>query len=358
MKESSESTKLRVVFDGSASTSSGYALNDILMVGPNMQDYLLSILIRSRQYKYLLCGDIEKMYRQVEVNENDRALQLILWRGDESEPIQTLSLNTVTYGTACASYLSTRCIWQIGEEQNDELIKTIIKKDFYIDDLITGCDDEEQLRYIKHSVTKALNNLTISESTSTLGLGWNPSSDSLNFPLKNIPKCNMVTKRNILSISFQIFDPLGLLSPCIIQPKIIMQNLWKEKIQWDQPVPQTIRESWQKYCDNIQYLKEFQVPRLVLCNNPIEIELHSFSDASQAAYGACIYMRSIDANNRVSVKLLCSKSKVSPIKPITMPRLELCAALLAARLSGTVIESLRYKPNNVIHLCDSSIVIS
>ncbi|XP_059047190.1 uncharacterized protein LOC131842634 [Achroia grisella] len=257
MKESSESTKLRVVFDGSASTSSGYALNDILMVGPNMQDSLFSILIRSRQYKYLLCGDIEKMYRQVEVNENDRALQLILWRGDESEPIQTLSLNTVTYGTASASYLSTRCIWQIGEEQNDELIKTIIKKDFYIDDLITGCDDEEQLRYIKHSVTKALSNgcfnlrkfkgnskvifennssnsqdnLTISESTSTLGLGWNPSSDSLNFPLKNIPKCNMVTKRNILSISFQIFDPLGLLSPCIIQPKIIMQNLWKEKIQ-------------------------------------------------------------------------------------------------------------------------------
>lgn len=384
LKENSESTKLRVVFDGSALSSSGFALNDILMVGPNMQDSLFSILIRSRQYKYILCGDIEKMYRQVLVHEDDRNLQLILWREDESELIKTLRLNTLTYGTASASYLSTRCLWQLGEEQDDELIETIIKRDFYIDDLITGSNDEEELRYIKNSIVNALkngcfnlrkfksnssaifedkdlinskDNLTISESSNTLGLGWDPSSDSLYFPLKDFHSSNIITKRNILSNSFKIFDPLGLLSPCIILPKMIMQRVWKEKLEWDEPVPHSIKVDWEIFSKNLLYLKDFRVPRLVLCNEPKVIELHSFSDASQSAYGACIYMRSIDSNNQVSVQLLCSKSKVSPIKPMTMPRLELCAALLATRLCKIVLESLRCKPTRILHWCDSSIVL-
>jgi hypothetical protein len=155
-KNSSESTKLRVVFDGSAPSSSGYCLNDILKVGPNMQDSLFSILVRARQYKYLLTGDIEKMYRQVQVSTDDTNLQLILWRENESEPIQTLRLNTLTYGTASASYLSTRCIKQVGEEQGDELIKTIIQKDFYIDDLVTGSNSKTELRYIQKKVSESL----------------------------------------------------------------------------------------------------------------------------------------------------------------------------------------------------------
>lgn len=131
-KMSSESTKIRVVFDGSAPSSSGFSINDLQMVGPNVQDSLFSILIRARLYRYLLTGDIEKMYRQVEIHPEDRHLQLVLWREDESLPIKTLQLNTVTYGTASASYLSTRCLWQLGEECDNGLIKTIIQKDFKI----------------------------------------------------------------------------------------------------------------------------------------------------------------------------------------------------------------------------------
>lgn len=385
LKESSESTKLRVVFDGSAPSSSGYSLNDLMMIGPNMQDSLFAILIRARHYKFILTGDIEKMYRQVNVAESDRNLQLILWREDDSQPIKTLQLNTLTYGTASASYLSTRCLWQLGEEHNDDIIKTIIQHDFYVDDLITGCDDEEQLRYIQKAISQALlsgcfnlrkyksnlttlfqncdinnqENLTISESSSTLGLGWNPSNDSLNFPIKEFSEQNdKVTKRLILSNSFKIFDPLGLLSPCIIQPKIILQRLWQQKVDWDQPVPQDIYDDWKKFCSGLPALQSLQVPRLVLGCSPNLIELHTFSDASQLAYGACIYMKSIGSDGDVTVKLLCSKSKVAPIRPITMPRLELCAALLAARLCNMVLESLRFKPSRIIHWCDSSIVLS
>ncbi|XP_045491084.1 uncharacterized protein LOC123690968 [Colias croceus] len=123
IKENSESTKLRVVFDGSAPTTSGFSVNDILMVGPNVQDSLFSILVRARQHKFILTGDIAKMYRQVQIESSGQNLQLILWREDESQPIKTLRLSTVTYGTASASYLSTRCLWQVGQECGDEIIK-------------------------------------------------------------------------------------------------------------------------------------------------------------------------------------------------------------------------------------------
>ncbi|KAL0849262.1 hypothetical protein ABMA28_013591 [Loxostege sticticalis] len=387
LKEASESTKLRVVFDGSAASTSGVSLNDILMSGPNVQHSLFSILIRARQYKYLLTGDIEKMYRQVEVSESDRNLQLILWRQNESQPIKILQLNTLTYGTASASFLSTRCIYQLGEECDDELIKEIIKCDFYVDDLITGCNQEKTLHYIQNSVSKVLSsgcfnlrkyksnsptfiqnsdvsgtqeNLIFSESTSTLGLGWDPSTDTLHFPTKfNLQDNNSpITKRSIMSQSFKIFDPLGLLSPVIIQPKMLLQKMWLQKLDWDQPVPQEIENDWNTFKENIPYLKTLRIPRLVLCNEPTIIEIHSFSDASQHAYGACVYMRSVDAYGNASVRLLCSKSKVAPVKPTTMPRLELLGALLAARLCRSVTDALRCAPMHIIHWCDSSIVLA
>ncbi|KAJ0172004.1 hypothetical protein K1T71_012767 [Dendrolimus kikuchii] len=381
--DDSESTKLRVVFDGSNPTSSGYSLNDILMVGPNIQDSIFSILIRARQYKYLLCGDIEKMYRQVMVDERDRKLQLILWREEESQPIKTLKLNTLTYGTASASYLSTRCLWQIGEECEDQTIRTIIQKDFFVDDLVTGANEEESLLSIKNSVTTALEsagmnlrkfksnccsvfqnspieeqqNLIFSDSTNTLGLGWDYSKDNLFFPSKPILN-KPITKRFILSQSFKIYDPLGLLSPCVIIPKLIFQSICNEEIGWDQPLSQPISREWQQFYENIHCLTSLRVPRRAMCNKPVLVQLHSFSDASERAYGAAIYMRSIDKHGFVTVRLLCAKSKVAQRKPlITIPRLELCGALLAAQLCRAVTDAIRYKPNSITHWCDSSIVL-
>lgn len=383
-KQDSESTKLRVVFDGSAATSSGFSVNDLQMVGPNVQDSLLSIILRARQYKYLLTGDIEKMYRQVLVNEEDRDLQLILWRDDESRPIKTLRLNTITYGTASASYLSTRCLWQIGEECGNEQIKTIIQKDFYVDDLITGCDDAEQLKFILNSVKSTLRkgcfklrkfktnlpsifestdlntqeNLTLSESSSTLGLGWNPSSDKLNFPTIIPNKNDKITKRSIMSASCKIFDPLGLLSPFVILSKMLLQTMWQQRLDWDQPVPNEIQTSWLELQNNMPLLSKIEIPRSVVCDSPILIEMHSFSDASLSGFGTCVYVRSISRNNEVTVRLLCAKSKVTSLKPTTVPRLELCAALLAARLCNTVKESIRYEFDRIIHWCDSTTVLA
>lgn len=122
--------------------------------------------------------------------------------------------------------------------------------------------------------------------------------------------------------------------------------------------PQEIQDQWIKFCDSAQCLLHFEIPRLVLGDLPESIELHSFSDASQSAYGACIYMRSVNQrNNEVTVNLLCAKSKVAPLKPTTIPRIELCAALLAAKLTKSVLDALRYAPQKIVHWCDSSVVL-
>ncbi|XP_045774153.1 uncharacterized protein LOC123873362 [Maniola jurtina] len=379
-KETSESTKIRVVYDGSAPTPSGYALNDILMVGPNIQDSLFAILIRARQYKFLLTADIEKMYRQIALHDDNQNLQLILWREHESEPIKILRLKTVTYGLASSSFLSTRCLWQLGHECTDKSIETIIKNDFYVDDLITGANTEDELTHIQNSVSNTLKSgcfnlrkyrsnsksilnainpeekLSISSSTSTLGLGWTPGNDKLQISFQIPDKSSKVTKRLILSFTFKIFDPLGLISPCVILPKMLLQSLWLQKIDWDDPVPRDIQHAWDEFSNTLPSLANFEVPRNVLCDNPTTIELHSFSDASQGAYGTCIYIRSIN-NEGISVRLLCSKSKVSPMKPTTIPRLELCGALLAAKLSKTVVESLRCSVSRQVHWCDSTVVL-
>lgn len=382
---SSESTKLRVVFDGSLRTSSGVSLNDLQLTGPsNLQDSLFSILLRFRQYKYVLTGDVEKMFRCVMMDERDRDLQLILWRDNESDPIQTLRLNTVTYGFASASYLSIRCLWQLGEECSDNNTRQVIQRDFYCDDLITGADTIVELTQTLNSVSAALklgcfnlrkfrsnepaiftranlnlnDNLCLSSSSNALGLQWNPNTDDIHVSVDIAgPNEDKITKRSILSSSFRIFDPLGLISPCTVIPKLLMQRLWKEKLTWDEPVPLQLKKEWESFKSSIPSLSSLQIPRLVLCDSPASIELHSFNDASLSAYGVSVYLRSIDNNGQVKVQLLCAKSKIAPIKPTTIPRLELFGALLAARLTRTVIDSLRCQIDKCYHWCDSSVVL-
>lgn len=383
IKETSESTKLRVVFDASARTTTGLSVNDLQYAGPILQDSLFDILIRFRQHRYVFSGDIEKMFRQVLLKDSDRHLQIILWRENESDPIRTLQLNTVTYGFTSASFLTTRCIRQLGEECLNPHTKEVIQKDFYVDDLLTGADTVEELRHLQRSVSDELakgcfhlrkyrsnlpdllsndinleeGELMISNATSTLGIGWAPSSDQLHFQIHDVSTAKAFTKRSILSSTFKIFDPLGLLSLCTIKPKILLQKLWIEKLDWDEPVPQDIMSPWLTFVQQMPTLATLTLPRRVLVDNPTSIEMHCFSDASQKAYGTCVFLRSTNADGEVESHLLCAKTKVAPLTPTTIPRLELCAALLGAQLSSTVTKALRCPIDRHVYWTDSSIVL-
>lgn len=388
LRESSKTTKLRTVFDASAKSTSGLSLNDIQYVGPTVQNDLFSILLRFRQHKYVISGDIEKMYRAVKLNPSQRSLQRIIFRKDPSEPLKSYTLNTVTYGTASAPYLATKCLVSLAEATDNQQVKSSIQRDFYVDDLLSGSDTingaielcqnvktilssaKFNLRKWKSNSTKILKEIVDIEDDScldldlsnnytskTLGLLWICKSDVLSFSI-NIDIHKRITKRHILSIISQIFDPLGLIGPCVVQAKIVMQKLWVNKCDWDDEVPQDIADQWLKCIDALEHLNSLNIHRWVSCDNCINNEIHTFTDSSERAYGACVYIRSTDRNNAVTVRLLTSKSRIAPIKPTTMPRLELCGALLGARLCTKVKESLTIPVSRCVFWCDSTIVLS
>lgn len=154
IKESSLTTKVRVAFDASARSSTGIALNDILMCGPNVQEDIFSILTMFRKHQYVLTSDIEKMFRQVAVAKKDWDLQRILWRSNPSENLKTFRLTTVTYGTTPASFLVAQCLVTLAESMKEaypNAAKAIVR-DFYMDDLITGADTEEEYSKLQQEI--------------------------------------------------------------------------------------------------------------------------------------------------------------------------------------------------------------
>ncbi|XP_017469715.1 PREDICTED: uncharacterized protein LOC108361583 isoform X2 [Rhagoletis zephyria] len=245
MKEDSTTTKLRVVFDGSAASSTGYSLNDVLMTGPTIQPKLYNILLRFRTFSVALTGDICKMYRCVRVSEDDSYLQCVLWRDTSQHEVQVFKLGTVTYGTRPAAFLSVRAMHQLASDEQKlfPVGAEILRRDFYVDDLIAGGDSVQEVREIMNQITNMLakgcfklrkwctNNVDLlqgipsedtepllsfddgSNVTKTLGLTWDPASDSLLFVFTPTATAKRNCKRSILSIIARFYDPLGLIGP-------------------------------------------------------------------------------------------------------------------------------------------------
>ena len=378
-------TKLRVVFDASSKTSSLISLNETLMVGPTIQKDLFSALLQFRLNKFAITADVTKMYRQVRVHKDDRIFQLILWRERPEMPIQIFELSTVTYGTAPAPFLAIRCLKEISNIFKDvyPLGSSVIANDFYVDDLLSGADDVETLIQIRKEVIHILNacgfnlakwysncrdlngeklvrqlEIQDSDSTRALGIIWRTDDDVLNFKLNNEYDNLPATKRNILSISSRLFDPLGLLAPIVINAKILLQKLWKIKLDWDESIPQCLETDWKNFKIELSQVDTINLPRFVGTTLNTIIQIHGFADASMKAYGCCLYVRYSECNLMKS-KLIVAKSKVAPAKKVkTLPRLELCASHLLAKLWRVVKPKLeKYTIESINFWSDSEIVL-
>ena len=157
IKESSQTTKLRVVFDGSAPTTTGVSLNDVLHTGSKLQDDLFFILLRFRSHQYVITGDVEKMYRQFLVRPEDRKFQQILWRNSDGE-VDIYQLNTVTFGLPAAPYLAIRCLKQLADDEGHRYPRAamVLQRDFYVDDVLTGVDTKDEARSLRTELTKLL----------------------------------------------------------------------------------------------------------------------------------------------------------------------------------------------------------
>ncbi|XP_036317761.1 uncharacterized protein LOC118732753, partial [Rhagoletis pomonella] len=303
-----------------------------------------------------LTGDICKMYRCVRVSEDDSYLQCVLWRDTSQHEVQVFKLGTVTYGTRPAAFLSVRAMHQLASDEQKlfPVGAEILRRDFYVDDLITGGDSVQEVREIMNQITNMLakgcfklrkwctNNVDLlqgipsedtepllsfddgSNVTKTLGLTWDPASDSLLFVFTPTATAKRNCKRSILSIIARFYDPLGLIGPIISKAKIFLQHLWREQLDWDESLPSSLDSSWNSLYSDLVRIPKLSFPRLSILPKGV-VEVHGFSDASVQAYGACVYVVSDNGIER-QVHLLCSKSRVAPLKTLTIPKLELCGA--------------------------------
>ncbi|GFW11417.1 integrase catalytic domain-containing protein [Trichonephila clavipes] len=350
--------KLRTVFNASNPSTSRKSLNSIQFNGGLVQEDLFSIMVRFRKHKYAFTTDIEKMFRMINIHPEQTCLQRILWKKGIGEPIKTYELNTVTYGTVSAPYLATRTLKQLvmDEANNFPLVAPVVLSDCYMDGILSGSESIEEVIELQHQLTEMFKTAGMhlhkwcgnfpeitsnlqeyafleSEETKALGIIWNPKLDCFLFRIEQ-QRSTSFTKRMVLSTIARIFDPLGLLGPIIIWAKIFMQRLWLLELGWS---------------DELPFKEEKEAE---------SIELHAFSDASEKAYGSSIYLKSISALGEVKVCLVTSKSRVSPLKQISIRRLELRGAVLVAKLMKKVKEALNLQITAVHFWSDSTIVIS
>ena len=395
LKESSSSTKLRIVFDGSAVTTTGLSLNQALFVGPTIQATLSTILLRFRQYPVALNADISKMYREVQLTAKDRDLHRFIWRENSASPIKDYRMCRVTFGVSASPFLAIRTLHQAADDHGEEYPEAAlhIKESFYVDDFLGGADSPEEAIDLHHQLLETLKpaslhlrkwrsssqdvldaipaNLLetnpVKSSTSSLektqskalGLKWDSQLDEMS-PSIFSSATYSTTKRGVVSDVSKTYDVLGWISPTILYMKIIFQQLWQKGVSWDSQVPEEERQLHLKWRTDLPNLTNKNIPRYYSLHQYSikDRTLQGFSDASQAAYGAVVYCRTTYHDHPPTMSLVTAKTKVAKLKTPTIPRLELCAAALLARLFSSIGDTLNLSSSHWQAWSDSSTVLA
>lgn len=389
-RPTNSTTPLRVVFNASSVTSTGESLNSLQMNGGVIQEDLFSILLRFRIHKYALTADIKKMFRMIAIDESQRDLLRIVWKHNFEDPVKKYKLTTVTYGTTSAPYLATRSLKQLAIDDGKDypLAAEVLLSDVYMDDILTGSDDLERGKKLQAQLVSLLQGACMQlhkwaasnpyllpdeinedkdlsfcnqNETKTLGLLWKPQTDFFSFKVSSKDEkennCEF-TKRAVLSTIAKLFDPLGLLGPIIARAKILMQTLWQLNLDWNDCLPPNLKSEWNSFITALSSINLLVIPRYCLQHHSIRTEFHGFADSSEKAFAAVIYIRCVDANGQIIVNLLCSKSKVAPLRTITIPRLELSGAVLLSKLVKRSLQSIKIQIDDIYLWSDSSIVLA
>ena len=382
--------RVRVVFD-CASKFGGKSFNDRCKQGPNNLNRLQSVLLRFRTHPHALQADIRAMYNQVRLPVRDRDMARFLYYTNDGK-LKCFRLATHFFGGIFCSASSTWALRRTVEdsEQVRPLVAKTIRDDFYVDDCLTSqpttadiadvavgiCEVCDEGKFYIHKMVstcqqvhelvdeerlgKEVRDKPIGPDTEgrALGVKWNIGSDTFEFEVK----CSAVeslTRRQMLSIVSAIFDPLGLIGPLVLPGKLLFQEVTASKLKWDDVVPDTIKVRWDAWIGSLTSVQEVKIPR---CFRPGEfsdsyMEIHHFADSSGKAYGCCSYVRCTSKTGRVHVQLICSKCRVAPIKQVTIPRLELQAAVTAVKIDEMLKRELNIQFDKTYFWTDSEIVL-
>ncbi|KAL7877443.1 hypothetical protein SRHO_G00040860 [Serrasalmus rhombeus] len=330
--------KIRVIFDCGASYQ-GTTLNGQLLRGPDITSTLHGVIIRFRQEDVAVMADVEAMFHQVKVADEDAGLLRFLWwpAGDISQDLKeyrmTVHLFGATSSPSCANFALQKC----AEDNRDHFgalgINTVLRNS-YVDDCLKSVSSEDEAVCLYHdlkgilgtggfqlkkwvSSSRAVLSAIPAEERATefkdldldldtlpaeraLGVHWCIQSD--NFKFKLCLKDKPPTRRNILSVVSSLYDPLGILAPVVLPAKTILQELCRLKIGWDELIPEHLVQQWYNWMKDLHLLEDFEV---AWCFKPIGFgeatfsQLHHFADASETGYGTVSYLLQNNKNNRV-----------------------------------------------------------
>lgn len=367
IKEGS-TTRVRPVFDASNRDRNGNSLNKSLEKGPNLIELIPTILINFRTGKIGVSADIEKAFLMISLAEKDRDFLRFLWWKDGE--LAVFRHCRVVFGAAPSPYLLSAVLQHLFENADPSLSETAerLKRAFYVDNCLTSLESEEDLdRFVEDSqhllgsvgfnLRGWVSNLKNPEKIeSVLGLKWFCGSDEIGLnikPLLGVPE--PLTRRVLTSIAQRVFDPIGFSVPVSLVPKVLLQKSWSNKARWDDPLPVEICRGFMKWVEEIPYLSDCKISRRILTNETST--MHIFCDASKMAAAACIFMRT-EHEGKVFVNLVMAKSRVAPPDGITIPRLELIAALIGTRLYKLVSPSFKIESGKTFFWSDSSVVVS
>ena len=350
-------------------------------------------MTRFRLHRFAVCTDIEKAFLHVQLDERDRDVTRFLWLSAMNDPdskLTTYRFKSVLFGATCSPFILHATLIKHLEDNSHVWVSDLLKKDIYVDNIISSLTDEKTVcNYFRDtrdlmssagfnlrswssnscrlsSLAKAEDVLDSDKITKILGMRWDAATDTIYLAQKTIPTFASMTKRTILQETAKIYDPVGFFSPITIRAKILLQDIWKQKFDWDIPLSEDFQTQWCSIAEDLNSATSTTFPRFYFGNaadttttsgtasdtnrSPEDHSIHVFCDASPQAYGAVAYI----TRGKQSA-LLMSKARVAPLKQLTIPKLELMAAVIGARLMTHLLQSV---PTKTFYLwSDSQIVL-
>ncbi|XP_065079701.1 uncharacterized protein LOC135702570 [Ochlerotatus camptorhynchus] len=392
-------SKMRLVWDAAA-TVHGVSLNSVLLKGPDQLTSLLSVLVQFREFRVAVSGDIREMFHQVKMRENDQHCLRFFWKDDDqaTEP-SVYVVQVMTFGACCspstAQYVKNSNAMQF-ERDHPEAVNAIVKR-HYVDDMLVSVESAEEaiqlvqdvkrihasagfemrnwisnsrsvLAAVSEETTKE-KNLDIGEESITekvLGMWWDTSKDCFTYKVSArydeelISGNRRPTKREVLRTLMMVFDPLGLIAHVLMFLKTLLQEIWRTPVGWDDPIEDSQHDKWLAWLAIFPQIANVEIPRCYRVQTPggssTVVQMHTFVDASENGFAATVYLR-FDNGDTVECALVGAKTRVAPLKFLSIPRSELQAAIIGVRFADTISKSLSINVSQRTFWTDSKDVL-
>ncbi|XP_053691781.1 uncharacterized protein LOC128740267 [Sabethes cyaneus] len=372
--------KMRLVWDAAA-TVHGVSLNTFLLKGPDQLTSLFSVLVQFREFRVAVSGDIREMFHQVLMRVEDQHCLRFFWKDDDRATQPSIFVvQVMTFGACCspstAQYVKNSNAKRF-ERDYPEAVDAIVKR-HYVDDMLVSVESAEEaiqlvqdvkrihtsagfemrnwisnsdsvLAAISEKTTKE-KNLDIGDECATekvLGMWWDTSNDcftckvSARYDQELMLGNRRPTKREVLRTLMMVFDPLGLIAHILMFLKVLLQEIRRTTVGWDDPIEDPQYDKWLSWLAVFPRIATIEVPRCYRTLAPVNsvVQMHTFVDASENGFAATVYLR-FENYETVECALVGAKTRVAPLKFLSIPRSELQAAVIGVRLADSILKSL------------------